>query len=67
MDYLHGIADITEDVDLSSETIVNWSLLRDAEQYADGRNIRQTRTSLTYRDVLKVSKMGNKLSMFSRR
>lgn len=66
-EYLHGIADIEEDMNLSEDTIVNWSLLRDRQQFADGRNIRQTRTSLTYRDVLKVSKIGNRLSMFSTR
>ncbi|KFG86173.1 hypothetical protein MANI_008646 [Metarhizium anisopliae] len=66
-DYLHGIADIEEDLDLSADTIVNWSTLRCSQQFADGRNVRQTRTSLTYRDVLKVSRMGNKLGMFSRR
>ncbi|OAA34459.1 hypothetical protein NOR_08469 [Metarhizium rileyi] len=66
-EYLHGIADIEEDLELSADNIVNWSKLRNSQQYADGRNIRQTRTSLTYRDVLKVSKMGNKLSIFSTR
>ncbi|KAL7909605.1 hypothetical protein GGI35DRAFT_479862 [Trichoderma velutinum] len=66
-DYLHGISDIEEDLDLSAETIVNWSLLRDAEAFASGRNPRQTRTSLTYRDVLKVSKVGAKLGLFNKR
>lgn len=66
-DYLHGIADIEEDADVSAEGIVNWSLLRDPEVFVDGRNQRQTRTSLTYRDVLKVSKVGNKLGMFMKR
>lgn len=66
-DYLHGIADIEEDVDLSAEGIVNWSLLRDPGAFAEGRNPRETRTSLTYRDVLKVSKIGNKLGMFMKR
>ncbi|UZP44536.1 hypothetical protein NXS19_012348 [Fusarium pseudograminearum] len=27
-DYLHGIADIEEDVDLDANTIANWNLLR---------------------------------------
>ncbi|KAG5930422.1 hypothetical protein E4U53_002237 [Claviceps sorghi] len=63
-DYLHGIDDIEEDVDLSADTIANWSLLGDAQLVADGRNMRKMRTSLTYRDVLKVSKMGSKLSMY---
>lgn len=66
-DYLHGIADIEEDIDLSAEGIVNWSLLRDPGLFVDGRNSRQTRTSLTYRDVIQVSKIGNKLGMFAKR
>ncbi|QPH01245.1 hypothetical protein C2857_005444 [Epichloe festucae Fl1] len=66
-DYLHGIADIEEDVDLSADSIANWSLLRDSQPYTDGRNIRATRTSLTYRDVLKVSKIGSKLNMLLKR
>ncbi|KAL6403965.1 putative alpha-ketoglutarate-dependent dioxygenase ABH6 [Ilyonectria robusta] len=65
--YLHGIADIEEDAELSADSIANWSLLRDADAFADGRNIRQTRTSLTYRDVLGVSKVANKLGMFLKR
>lgn len=57
-DYLHGIADIDEDVGLSPESIVNWPLLNSPDTFADGINIRETRTSLTYRDVLKVSRLG---------
>lgn len=66
-DYLHGIADVKEDVDLSADTVVNWSLLRDPGTFEDGRNVRQTRTSLTYRDVLKVSKAANRIGMFLKR
>ncbi|TQV99966.1 hypothetical protein V2A60_005380 [Cordyceps javanica] len=66
-DYLHGIADIEEDVNLSADTVANWSLLRDPSVFEDGRNVRQTRTSLTYRDVLKVSKAANKIGMFLKR
>ncbi|KAG5748027.1 hypothetical protein H9Q69_006507 [Fusarium xylarioides] len=66
-DYLHGIADIEEDVDLSAETVANWDLLGSPGVYANGRNIRQTRTSLTYRDVLQVSKVANKLGILLRR
>jgi alkylated DNA repair protein alkB homolog 6 len=57
-DYLHGIADIKEDVGLSPETIANWNLLRDQSVFRDGFSVRETRTSLTYRDVLKVVKLG---------
>lgn len=66
-DFLHGIADIEEDVDLSSETVANWDLLRTREELRGGRNPRKTRTSLTYRDVLKVSKLGNRLNMLMKR
>ncbi|KAI1502248.1 Alkbh6 protein [Biscogniauxia marginata] len=62
--FLHGIADITEDVELSEKTIANWTLLRSSADFQDGRNMRKTRTSLTYRDVMNVSKLGNKLGMF---
>ncbi|KAI1113220.1 hypothetical protein F5Y14DRAFT_228063 [Nemania sp. NC0429] len=63
-DYLHGIEDIVEDVELSEHTIANWSLLRSSSAFHDGRNLRQMRTSLTYRDVLSVSRLGNKLGLF---
>ncbi|KAK1765774.1 hypothetical protein QBC33DRAFT_454456 [Phialemonium atrogriseum] len=66
-EYLHGIADIEEDVGLSSETVANWDLLGSKEDFQSGRNLRKTRTSLTYRDVLKVSKLGNKLSTLMKR
>lgn len=66
-EYLHGIADIEEDAGLSSETVANWDLLGSKEDFQSGRNLRKTRTSLTYRDVLKVSKLGNKLSMLMKR
>ncbi|KAL1889816.1 hypothetical protein Sste5346_008674 [Sporothrix stenoceras] len=65
-DYLHGIADIEKDVDLSESTVANWDLLRSKEPFASGQNARETRVSLTYRDVLKVSKLGNKFGMFKR-
>ncbi|KAJ9150814.1 Calpain [Pleurostoma richardsiae] len=66
-DYLHGIADTDKDIDLSEETIANWSLLRSPTSFEGGRNLRQTRTSLTYRDVLKVSKLGNKFARLLKR
>jgi alkylated DNA repair protein alkB homolog 6 len=66
-DYLHGIADISEDLDLSDKTIANWSLLRSRDDFATGQNSRTTRTSLTYRDVMQVSKLGNKFAMFQKK
>lgn len=66
-EYLHGIDAIPADVNLSGQTVANWSLLRSPSLYQDGSYERQTRVSLTYRDVLKVSKLGNKLGgMFKR-
>lgn len=62
--YHHGIADVSEDVDLGPDTVSNWGLLRSTKKFADGRNERKTRTSLTYRDVLKVSKLGGQLGIF---
>lgn len=65
--YLHGIADIQADVGLSPETVSNWDMLRAPEDFANGVNQRSTRTSLTYRDVLKVSKLGNNIGRFLKR
>ncbi|KAI0405690.1 hypothetical protein F4802DRAFT_167841 [Xylaria palmicola] len=61
--YLHGIDDVTEDTELSEQTVANWSLLGSSSAFPDGRNTRQTRTSLTYRDVLRVSKLGGKFGL----
>jgi alkylated DNA repair protein alkB family protein 6 len=66
-DYLHGIAEITEDVNLDPNTVSNWDLLRSPDSIRTGRSERQSRTSLTYRDVLRVSRLGGKLAMFGKR
>ncbi|PSR93961.1 Alkbh6 protein [Coniella lustricola] len=66
-DFLHGISDIAQDRDLSADSISNWDLLRSPDHFVDGLNHRSTRTSLTYRDVLKVSKLGNNLGKFLKR
>jgi alkylated DNA repair protein alkB family protein 6 len=66
-DFLHGIADATEEVDLRPTTIANWGLLSSPETIISGEYKRQTRTSLTYRDVLKVSKLGAKFGIFGKR
>ncbi|GME27967.1 alkbh6 protein [Neofusicoccum parvum] len=57
---LHGIPPVEYDAELGPETVANWPLLGDAQQYLDagGKNERGTRVSLTFRDVLKVSKAG---------
>ncbi|KAM0278079.1 hypothetical protein ACHAQH_005370 [Verticillium albo-atrum] len=66
-DYLHGIADLEVDVDLSADTVANWDLLRSPESFSDGRNVRATRTSLTYRDVMKTSRLGTKFGLLGKR
>ncbi|ESA43355.1 hypothetical protein GE21DRAFT_4707 [Neurospora crassa] len=67
-EYLHGIDPLSADVNMSERTIANWSLLREPSLYQNGENQRGVRVSLTYRDVLKVSKLGSKLGpMFNRR
>jgi alkylated DNA repair protein alkB family protein 6 len=55
-DYLHGIDEVTVDEALSEDTIANWSLLANPGAYV-GDVERKTRTSLTFRDVLKVVKV----------
>ena len=65
-EYLHGIADVTEDGDLSADTICNWTLLRSADDFSQGLHLRETRTSLTYRDVMKVTKLGSKLGLLKK-
>lgn len=60
-EYLHGIADTEEDLGLSADTVANWGLLGSQSSFRDGRNTRQMRVSLTYRDVIKVVKLGNRL------
>ncbi|EKD20517.1 uncharacterized protein L3040_004194 [Drepanopeziza brunnea f. sp. 'multigermtubi'] len=66
-DFLHGIANVDEDLNIGPNTVANWDLLRDPEAFKDGCNVRQTRTSLTYRDVLRVSKLGGQLGLFVKR
>ena len=66
-EYLHGIADVAEDTELSEDTVANWAHLRSPAAFSEGRNIRGTRTSLTYRDVMEVSKLGNKLRLFGKK
>jgi alkylated DNA repair protein alkB homolog 6 len=57
-DTLHGIAEVDADVNLRGGTIANWVLLQNKDHFRDGRNVRETRVSLTYRDVRKVIRVG---------
>ncbi|QSZ34935.1 hypothetical protein DSL72_007797 [Monilinia vaccinii-corymbosi] len=65
--YYHGISEVEADVNLNSSTVANWELLRSKDGIVDGRSERNERLSLTYRDVLKVSKLGAKLGLFGNR
>ncbi|KAE8383655.1 hypothetical protein BDV26DRAFT_94724 [Aspergillus bertholletiae] len=66
-DYLHGIAEVTTDEGLGPGSICNWDLLREQDRYRCGWSERETRISLTYRDVLKVAKVGNTMRYISGR
>ena len=63
--HLHGIQAVAADEAIDSTSIANWGLLGDQEAFAAGRHDRRLRTSLTYRDVLKVSNAASKV--FGRR
>ncbi|QGA13276.1 hypothetical protein EYB26_000924 [Talaromyces marneffei] len=65
--YLHGIADTLRDDDLTPDSICNWSLVGDQQAYTTGAYERQTRVSLTYRDVLKVARLGNSIKFLNRK
>jgi len=55
-DYMHSISEITIDENLGEDTLSNWTLLGNPERY-HGNIERGIRTSLTFRDVLKVVKI----------
>ena len=58
-EFLHGIAETSRDETLDAATICNWNLLGERERFAAGWAERQTRISLTYRDVVRVAKLGS--------
>jgi len=60
---MHGISPLEVDEGLDEESVANWHLLGDCKRLAQeaGRNVRGTRISLTYRDVLKVSTAASKV------
>jgi alkylated DNA repair protein alkB family protein 6 len=55
-DYFHGISDAEKDDDLGSKTIANWEQLGNQDQFSGGSYRRETRVSLTFRDVPQVVK-----------
>ena len=56
--YLHGIGGVKVDEDLGEGNIANWHLLGDRTLFAGGRAVREPRVSMTFRDVIRVKKLG---------
>ena len=65
--YLHGIAEVRVDEGLDAGGVVNWEALGNQELFGEGRRERGTRVSLTFRDVLKVKRLGKGLGFWGRR
>ena len=57
-DCLHGISEVAVDGNLDHENIANWNLLGDRTSFAEGQAARERRVSLTFRDVIRVKKLG---------
>jgi alkylated DNA repair protein alkB family protein 6 len=67
---LHGIEGATVDVGLEQAEIANWEGLGDKERYEalEGGGLdREVRVSLTYRDVIKVAKVGGAMRFLGKR
>ena len=57
-DCLHGIREVMIDENLGQDTIANWDLLGDRTPFVGGQAARERRISLTFRDVIRVKKLG---------
>lgn len=66
-DYLHGIAETDVDQDLNRDSICNWDQLGNTEGLESGSKKRETRVSLTIRDVVKVKSLGKGLASLGKR
>lgn len=66
-EFFHGIASVEEDIDLNPRMVANWELLGNPGIIEKGLSKRNIRTSLTYRDVIKVSKLGSKFGIFNKK
>ena len=65
-DCLHGISEIEVDEDLNQESVANWGLVHNKGDFQEGMKSRETRVSLTFRDVLKVKKLGKGFGFLKR-
>lgn len=57
-DCLHGISEEMLDENLGQDTIANWNLLGDRTPFVEGQAARARRISMTFRDVIRVKKLG---------
>lgn len=57
-DCLHGIRGVEVDEGIGEDGVVNWALVGNKEEFQDGKNVRGTRVSLTFRDVIRVKSLG---------
>lgn len=64
---LHSISELQIDENLNRENIVNWDVIGDKDPYKAGNAERQTRISLTFRDVIKVAKLGGAFKFMTKR
>lgn len=56
--FLHGISEVKVDEDLGEGNIANWDLLGDRTPFAGGQAVREPRVSMTFRDVIRLKKLG---------
>lgn len=64
---LHGITETSVDQNINQDAIANWDLLGSKQRFKSGQFERETRVSLTFRDVLKTSKLGNGLKFLNKK
>lgn len=62
--WLHGISGVNIDEGLWE--MANWDLIGRKEDFAEGRSVRGTRISLTFRDVVKVKTLGKGLGFLGK-
>ena len=65
-DCLHGISEVKIDEVLGESSIANWNLLGDRTPFAGGQAAREPRVSLTFRDVIRVKKLGKAFGILNR-
>lgn len=65
-DHLHGIRGVDVDEEVGEEGVINWVLVGDKEKFRDGKNVRGTRVSLTFRDVVRVKSLGKAFGLARR-